>query len=194
MNETQTLEIAHSEPINIGDVSGSSSIQFSKISLKEDYCKKWNIHLNDFLVLTRNGELIRNVLYRIGGLNNPKLNKDRYFLLLKHVEAFYSAEVMKHSKSKDNRHLESKWCILDINGNEKVEFDSFKSPHLIKDSCIYSIDNKYYNIETGELYCTSYTSIESNDFLFLENKYDNDKSKRGVMQINKLNGSWVLFS
>ena len=148
-NEKQTHENHVRQPLNMGSVSGSSSIQFSKISLKEDYCKKWNIHLNDFLVLTRNGELIRNVLYRIGGLNNPKLNKDRYFLLLKHVEAFYSAEIMKHSKSKDNRYLESKWCILDINGNEKVEFDSFKSPHLVKDSCIYSLDNKYYNIETG---------------------------------------------
>jgi len=31
------------------------------------------------------------------------------------------------------------------------------------------------------------------DYLFLDNRYDNDKSKRGVMKINKKDGTWELF-
>lgn len=58
---------------------------------------------------------------------------------------------------------------------------------------IYVIDNKYYNIESGEFYCNSYTSMDTNEYLFLDNKYDNDKSKRGVMKINKNDGTFEVF-
>jgi len=167
-------------------------LEFSKITLNDEYSKKWNIHQSDFIHLTRNGELVRDTLYRIGGLNYPKLNKDRYFLLLKHNEAFYSDTITKIPK--DKRHLESKWCILDINGNEKIEFDSYKYPYLVDDSCLYSIDNVYYNIETGERYgAYSGTSIKSKDFIFIENRFDNNRSKCGVMKISKLDGSVELF-
>jgi hypothetical protein len=115
-------------------------------------------------------------------------------MLIKHVEAFYSKDIMKMSKSKDAKHLESKWCILDREGSELVEFEQFQNPHLIKNSCIYLIDNHYYNIETGEHYCQAYTSMQSTKYLFLDNKFDKDKSKRGVIKINKKDGSWELFS
>ncbi len=170
-----------------------NELQFSKFVLNPEYSKNWNNHLNDFIVLTRNGELIRNTLYRLGGLNNPQLNKDKYFLLIKYVEAHYSNDVMKMSKSKDNKHLEGKWCILDINGNEKIEFDGFKHPYLVSNSCIYSMDGKYYNIETGEFYCNTSSSMQSAEYLFLENRFDEDKSKRGVLKINKETGIFELF-
>ncbi|MDA3780883.1 MAG: hypothetical protein PF487_11795 [Bacteroidales bacterium] len=175
-------------------VNGSALLQLSKISINEDYCKKWNIYLNDFVCLTKNGELLRNTLYRIGGLNSPKLNEDKYFLLIKHVEAYYSKDIIRMSENKDPKHLEGRWCILDKNGNEKVEFEQFEIPYLINDSCIYSIDGKYYNIENGEFYCDSSVTMQSTDYLFLENRYDEDKSKCGIMKINKQNGSWELFS
>lgn len=173
--------------------SGDGKLQLCPISLKLDYCQKWNIvpSLNDFLFLTKDGKILRNVLYRKGGLNlNFNLNNN-YFMLIKHVESYYKDEITKDHKKKP--HLEGRWCILDKFGNEKVEFASFKSPYLVKDSQIYSIDNKYYNIETGELYCTSYSSMESSDFLFLNNEYDKDESKRGVMKLNKKDGTFELF-
>ena len=167
-------------------------LQFSPITITEEYRKKWNIHLTDFVCLTSNGELVRPTLYRIGGIGTPKLNVDRYFMLLKHVEAFYTDDITKVMK--DKPHLESRWCILDIHGNEKVELESFSSPYLIDDSCVYSIDRKYYNIETGEPYCTSYDKMESTESIFLNNSYDDDKSKRGVMKISKADGSWEFFT
>ena len=92
------------------------------------------------------------------------------------------------------KHLKGCWCILDRNGVEKKVFDQFKNPYIIKDSCIYSEDNNYYNIETGEFYCYSSKSMESSEFIFLENLYDKDLLKKGVMKINKKDGNWSVFS
>lgn len=166
-------------------------LQLSPITVNEEYCKKWNERLTDFVCLTKNGELISNSLYRVGGLNTPHLGKDDYFMLLKYVEDFYSDDITKVKK--DKPHLDGRWCIIDKNGIEKKVFESFKSPYLTKDSCIYSINSDYYNIETGECYGYSSTSMVSEEFLFLDNRYNKDKTKRGVMKINKKDGSWELF-
>lgn len=174
------------------NIGNDQYLQLSPITVNEDYRRKWNIHENDFVCLTRNGELVNNSLYRVGGLNTPNLKKD-YFMLLKQVEALYSMDIMKMSKSKDPRHLESRWCIIDKNGIEKVECSRFKTPYLIGNSCIYSTDGNYYNIETDEFYCHCHHSIASSEFLFLENSYDKDESRRGVMKINKKDGTWELF-
>lgn len=172
---------------------GNAPLQLSPITLKEEYRKKWNVHENDFVALTRNGELVSNSLYRVGGFGGRSdVNKGGYFMLLKHVEAYYADNITKEKARKP--HLESRWVIIDNNGVEKVEFNQFKTPYLTKDSLIYHVDNRYYNIETGEQYGDSiYTKVESKEFLFLENLYDKDDSKRGVMKINKKDGTWELF-
>ncbi|MBK7362669.1 MAG: hypothetical protein IPJ01_10275 [Micavibrio sp.] len=179
---------------------GSNGLQLSPISINEDYCKKWNINGEDYVCLTKNGELISNSLYRVGGMGGDI--KEDYFLLLKYVESIYDFDFIKKcypNKGKKElellrKHLEGHWCIIDKNGIEKKEFDQFKSPYIQKDSCIYSVDSNYYNIETGEFYCNSHSSMTSNEYLFLDNKYDKDESKRGVMKINKKDGTWELFS
>ena len=185
--KNEGIDLVLNQPFSSGD----GSLQLSPISIKEDYRKKWNIHEKDFVCLTKNGELISNSLYRVGGFGGD-IKKD-YFLLLKHVEAFYSKDILRMSKNNDPKHLEGRWCIIDKNGFEKVEFPNFKHPYLVTDSCLYSIDGNYYNIETGEFYCSANSSMVSADYLFLENTYDKDKSKRGVMKINKKDGTWVLF-
>jgi len=174
------------------NVGGNPSLEFSKISIREDYRQQWNIHQNDFICLTKGGELVRDTLYRIGGMGSPKLGKCEYFMILKHVEAHYPDNITKDQTRKP--HLESRWCILDKDGNEKVEFEAYTSAYLIKDSCIYSVDRKYYNVETKELYCYASSSIQSSEFLFLENSFDDDKAKRGVMKIHKKSGKWELFT
>jgi hypothetical protein len=114
-------------------------------------------------------------------------------MLLKYVEAYYPANIMQMSKSTDPKHLEGRWVIIDENGVEKVVFESFKHGWLVADSVIYSLDQKYYNIETGEFYCQSFTSMSSDEYLFLNNEFDKDESKRGVMKINKKDGTFELF-
>lgn len=175
----------------IPQMVNDSPLEFSYISLREDYRQKWNERLEDFICLTKNGELVRPTLYRIGGMGTPKLGKDDYFMLIKHVEAFYEDSITKITK--DKPHLESRWCILDKDGNEKVEFKQFEYPHLVKDSVIYSLDQNYHNIETGEFYGRCHTSLSSDEFLFLDNQFDKDTSRRGVMKIHKKTGAWELF-
>lgn len=181
-----------------------SGLQLCKIDVNEEYRKKWNIHQNDFVCLTKNGELISNNLYRIGGMNNPNLEKDNYFMLIKHVEAIYDFDFIKkcypnNSKKQlelQRKHLEDRWVIIDKNGVEKVECQKLKHPYLVKDSCIYSIESKYHNIETGYFYCESSKSMESKEFIFLENIYnfrEKDESKIGIMKINKKDGSYEVF-
>ncbi len=190
---TTDIELGSDQPLVVAGIGNDSNapLQLSPIKIKEDYRKKWNISENDFVCLTKNGQLVSSSLYRVGGLGSANDIKKDYFLLLKYVEAFYADNITKEVSRKP--HLEGRWCIIDKNGIEKVEFDAYKSPYL-KGGVIYCIDNKFCNIETGEVYCDSYTAISSTDYLFLENAYDKDKSKRGVMKINKKDGSYELFS
>lgn len=179
---------------------GSSALQLSPIKVNDEYCNEWNERMTDFVVLTKNGELISNSLYRVGGFGGDI--KQDYFMLLKYVESVYEMDFLKRCyPNKSNKelelqrkHLEGRWCIIDKNGVEKKEFDQFKNPYIKKGSCIYSVDSNYFNIETGEFYCNSSKSMESSEFLFLENPYDKDLSKKGVMKINKKDGSWTVFS
>jgi len=165
------------------------SLKLSPIELNADYRLDWNIHEHDFVLLTKEGKPINDSIYRVGGFNCDL--KADYFILLKYVEAFYSDTITKIKA--DKPHLEGRWCIIDKNGCEKVEFEQFKSPYL-KGGLIYVVDGNYYNIETREFYCHASSSISSNNYLFLENKYDNNVLKRGVMMINKYDGSYKIFN
>ncbi len=198
MKELQILDLLFKSNQNTKKID-DNKLQLSPIQVNAEYCKEWNEHKQDFVVLTKNGELASNSLYRVGGFGSD-IKKD-YFMLLKYVESVYTYEFIKSCYPKESRkelelrrkHLEGRWCILDKNGVEKKEFDQFKNPYIQKDSCIYSIDSNYYNIETNEYYGRASKSIDSSEFLFLDNAYDKDELRRGVMKINKKDGSWELF-
>jgi hypothetical protein len=188
-------------------------LQLSEIEVNEDYRKEWNIHLNDFCVLSRDGELLNNILYRKGGLNhNLDVANDKYFMLLKHTEEIYDFAFMKKaypSKSKaelekQRKHLKSEWVILDNNGVEKYVNTGLHSPYLVKNSCIFSTEKNYYNIETKYFYGSASGSIlQSKDYIFLDNSYGGpDKPlvssyktehPAGIVKINKLTGEFEVF-
>lgn len=173
----------------------TNGLQLCTISVNQDYLTEWNEHLSDFLLLARNGKPLRHTLYRVGGLSTQKIENSRYFMLLKYKEAYYSDEFLKMYKVKDPKHLESKWVIIDSDGNERIEFDNnLHYPYLVKNSCIYKLNNHYYNIETGEDYGYTSSTIESNDFLFLDNRLEKDKSKCGVLKVSKKDGTFELFN
>ncbi len=167
------------------------NFELKHVILSNEYRKKWNVHsLNDFYFLIKNGERINDTLYRKGGLGDID-TKDDYFLILKHTEAFYSDDITTDETRK--RYLKSQWCIIDKDGNEKVIFDNFVTPYL-SGGQIYSVDHKYYNIETGYFYGYSYGTISSDTFIFfINNTLEKDKTKRGVIKINKFDGTFELF-
>lgn len=155
----------------------------------ETYAKKWNVgRQDDYLRIYRNGELVSDSVYRIGGLGGDF--EDGYAMLLKYVEEYYGDNITKVKK--DKPHLAGHWCIIDEEGNEKVVVDQFKSPCL-RGGIIYSMDNNFYNIETGELICEGRDSMDSGEFLFVNNPYDKDESKRGVWKVNKVTGDVEIF-
>lgn len=171
----------------------SGILELLPVTVNKEYADKWNLRQTDFVCLILNGLLHRENLYRFGGMNRPMIGITRYFQILKYQEAQFSEKTMRIARAKNPNHLEGVWCIMDQYGNEKVVFEPFKSPYLINDSCIYTLNNEYYNIETGEMYCKAHNSMESNDFLFLDNNYDTDLSRRGVLKINKRDGSSELL-
>ena len=191
----------------------TDKLQLCKIEVKEEYLKEWNEKSSDFHVLVKDGKLLHNTLYRKGGINfNLNVGVDKYFMLLKYFETEYTLEFLKKchkNKSikeleKHKKYLKSNWVILDENGVEKFENKSLHSPYLIKNSCIFSDDNKYYNIETMYYYghCSG-SRLESTDYIFLDNNYGGDKPlidsyktehPAGIVKIHKLTGEFEVFN
>lgn len=178
-----------------------TGLQLCRIIPTQEYSKEWNLqHYTDFCVLSKNGKLLRNQLYRIGCLNSVDLAKDKYFMLLKYSECIHTNEYIqeyypgltKEEQEKKRKTLSYVCVILDKEGNEKIVFNENDNVFLCKNSCIYSSKGNYFNIDNG--YCYGYGNVvESDEFLFLENNYDQDISKRGVLKINKQDGSYELF-
>lgn len=176
--------------------TSNNSLQLAPALVDLTYLNEWNQHSTDFVQLYKDGKLLRETLYRVGGIGTYIGGK--YFTLLKYVEAKYTLDFLKmcHPEKKQNelkkfiKHLECHSVILDKHGNEKRVFKPHQTPYVIANSCIYSLDGIYYNIETGERYGSNSRSIQSNDFIFVENSYGENK---GVMKINKKDGTWELF-
>ena len=163
-------------------------LELRPVELESKYKEKWNETRSDFLNLYLDDNKVSNTLYRVGGFGAKV--KDGYFLLLKYVENLYADNITKVLE--DKRHLSGSWCILNEQGEEKVNFEKFRSPYL-QGGQIYVLDSNYYNIETGYMYCKSYNSaLKSKNYLFVSTDYD-DRYKDGVMQINKLNGKYKIL-
>lgn len=147
------------------------------------------LHQNDFVKICKNGEPLNDSIYRIGGFGPS--NKEDYMLLLKHIESLYDDHITTDPKGK--KHLASYWCIVDKNGVEKYVSDK-RFDHLTLHGIVFSKDNKFYNIETGELYCKAYDYIKTDNYIILDNKYDDDESKRGAIKINLKTGEKELIN
>jgi hypothetical protein len=166
--------------------------------ISDDYRKKWNIHMDDFLHLFIGDEQVSDTLYRVGGHNGKK--EGEYTMLLKNVEALYDKSIVIATKKKpttaNRRHLESRWCIIDGQGKEVKEFKQFTTSLYLQGGVIYSLNGKLFNILTGEeiIGSSSSTKIHTKDFIIVENLYDKNEEMCGVLKINKADGSVEMLS
>ena len=150
---------------------------------------KFLVHLNDFLVLTRNGNIISNTLYRKGGLFSD--NGYDFLRIIKYVEKLYEDTITKDPKRK--KHLASYCCLINTKtGEETKVFNQFENNYLISNA-IYSCDSGYYNTYTNELYCKGSNSLSSKNYLFVDNYHDINNDRRGVFQINKQTGEYTII-
>lgn len=127
-------------------------MKFIKKEFSDKYRKKWNIYMDDYVQLVDdNGNLISDLIYRIGGFFSwIDFKKGEYFELIKYTEEYYEDNITKDKRQKP--HLEGRPCIVDKNGVEKVVAEAFDSIYIRSNSVIYSRDKGLYNIETGEYY------------------------------------------
>jgi len=73
-------------------------------------------------------------------------------MFLKYVEAFYSKSIINFIKTKDSRHLESRWCIIDQFGTEKVEVLTYVKIDKTVKEVVESINqNPEHRWETRQL-------------------------------------------
>lgn len=171
------------------EITVTGELRLSPITLSDDYATKWNTKsYPDFSHLTRNGEILNNnALYRVGGMDKFDASAD-YNILLKYTESFYEDKITKNPKEKP--HLKSEWVIVDKNGVEKVIFKEYGSPYLIKNSCIYSFKNRYYNIETGYMYADyAGNTIQTENFILLGSSWDTTS----CIKINKRTGEFEVI-
>ena len=85
---SETLNLKQIQPFEKTSFN-NSALQLSKIQVNQKYLDEWNENCKDFVVLSKNGEILRNTLYRVGGLNNPKVGIDKYFMLLKQIRRIF---------------------------------------------------------------------------------------------------------
>lgn len=174
-------------------------LSFRPAIISDEYRKEWNIHNDDFLQVYYNDVKVSDTLYRKGGMFNNNFKNVKYFIILKQIETTVTdKDRLKIIGKRNGKFLSDVWIIMDSKGNEVKEFDRFDSPTIIGsndvDSIIYSFKGGIYNIETGERYCERvYESFTSSEYLFANNKYDSDESKKGVLKINLQDGSYELF-
>lgn len=183
------------------DESSTSSapvgqVSLSKISLCETYREEWNVHMDDFYVMSKDGELLRPTLYRKGGINYPDLSKDTYFMLLKYKESFYEDRIMEmcgENAPKSNKYLDGIWCIFDRDGNELWENEgrSIHSPYLVKNAPIFSVGGNYYNLLTKKYLGSPSSVIQNEFFMIFDNKFEKDEDVKGIIKISKLDGTFV---
>ena len=172
-----------------------NGLVFQLVTLDKDYKKKWNVinSADDFGIIMRNGNIVNDKLFRIGGLTTL-IEGEQYISLLLQKESFYSKKIMDMAKSSGTaNHLDNQTTFLNNNGEIAIIFETKLSYPRIVGGCIYAVDNKYYNIKTQEFICSGYVSMKSKDFLFVESKYADDIDRRGVFQINIHNGTYVTY-
>lgn len=169
------------------------NLKLKPAELSPEYRKEWNVHETDILQLYDGDEKISENLYRIGGLGTQL--KDQYFCLLKLVEGYYSDSITKDPKQK--KHLATCHVALNLDGEEVFQTNSFQYLYLLGGVlCSTEIAGSkiLVNLLTSEIIIKEYSSTFSSDeYLFVENRFDKDKTKRGVFQISKADGSVKIY-
>ena len=172
--------------------------------LSEKYIAKFQIHDRNIVQVYKDDVLVSDSLYRVGGLFSCN---EKYFTLLKQVEAQYSKEIMGYALEHEKKHnmklnrnpnyLASCCCILDAEGKEKLTSKSHTYCYLLGGiiAAVQDIggSSKIINIETGELISKSARYFSSAEYIFLDNNHDfEDKTRRGIIQLNKETGEYVI--
>jgi hypothetical protein len=149
------------------------------ITMKVD--KTINDNRERYSRLYRDGNLISDKLFRLGGLNYG-FEKKPYTSLLVY-----------------NNYPNETWgshCIIDMNGKIVLEAESsFDTSFYYLDGVIAKYKDTFINLLTGMPIVKSYsTYMKSKDFFFVESKDYEKKFPEGVFKINFRTGEYEIFN
>jgi hypothetical protein len=185
------------EKLKLSETPYNDDIEFSPIVLTDEYAKKWNERSSDFFKIYKDGVPVSEKIYRQGGLFNKNDLNQPYFQIIRYSEALHDRKTFPKHTTEQLRHLKPTWVIIDSKTGEEVyEFaNSLDNGRIFKNSILCSYKNSIFNIKSGEKLVEnlSVSSLESSEFLFVDNSFDTDKSKRGVYKIHKMTAEIEVF-
>lgn len=130
--------------------------------------------------LYKNGILLSNELFRLGGLDHGFEKKP------------YASIIVYHNYPKET------WgnhCIIDTNGKIVLEAEKYDSSFYYLDGVIAKKKDTFINLITGQPIVKSYSSyMKSKDFFFVESKDYEKKFQEGVYKINFRTGEYEIFN
>ncbi|MFW6247240.1 MAG: hypothetical protein ACOC22_03665 [bacterium] len=130
----------------------------------KEVLKELGGNYQSYSFLFKEGKKISDVVFRKGGISNGFVKGD-YCNLIAYKNFF------KNPKTKFSR-TSSTHVLINLDGKIVLEEKGLsKYPYYLK-GVIASMDKGYYNLSTGELIIKGDSSIESDDFLFVQKKYD----------------------
>lgn len=128
----------------------------NKEMMKEMGCRK------DYCFLFKGGKQVSDKVFRRGNINNGYNNGDYASLIVYHD--FFN--------KKADYKFRSKTVLVDLEGNIVLEESGLNKYPVYLKGVIGYLDNMYYNLRSGELIVGGNASISSDEYIFVEKKYD----------------------
>lgn len=133
-------------------------------------------------------------IYRVGGFGGKF--EDGYCTLINYVPDVYSKSVMSQVFTKENRHLSSRWCIINEEGEVKVQSEnSFNNMYHLGGVLVSMEKRGIVNIETNEVIIDDRgSSLSSKNYYFTEVIHSiSKKHESGIYKIEKATGEYEFF-
>ena len=159
--------------------------------LKDEKLMKDIGSTRDYSFLFKDGKQVSDLVFRRGGISSG-YSKGKYCSLIVYRYFFKKPVKDKYYRSKSNH------CLVDLDGNIVLEAKQFgEHPHYLK-GIIACMDNWYYNLVTGEKIIAGDSSVDCEDYIFVQKKYDFDwyggkEKPTGVYKIHFETGEVEYF-
>jgi hypothetical protein len=119
----------------------------------------------DYSFLFKEGVKVSDKVFRKGGISNG-FQKGGYASLIVYHNFFDRTVKTRYGRTHASH------CIVDLDGKIVLEEQGFsKYPYYLK-GIIGAIDKAYYNLRTSELIIMGDSCVESEEYLFVQEKYD----------------------
>ena len=147
----------------------NNGYELLSISGKDDYCH-----------LYKDGKQISKEIFRKGGMCGGF--KDGFCQLINY-------KITKNKKKYGGNYTFGEHCIIDETGKIVFRQEGMLDHIYLQGGMIVASDGKYYNLLTGEKIAEGYSSVSSDDYIFVQNYI---AGKQKVYEIEKKTGKVII--